>query len=129
MLDRPCNQVPDRGPAQVSRLEENAGGVLTRIDVLAAVTPLCDLRRDALHGRMELPLVVERRHHNMTPLPPRGVVPIVTDDEAGDAVVLRVNLRHSARLRAFLLSLRHGLGRGFRGLALPDGPCLLDACL
>jgi hypothetical protein len=71
--------------------------MLPRIDPLSALPALSDLGPDALDARKKLRLVVERGHHHMPPFPPRRVIAVVTDDEAPDVVVLRVNSGHKTK--------------------------------
>src|SRR6516164_6534512 len=73
----------------------NSRGVLTRIDRLTGLPAAPDLRLHALHAGPELPLIVERRHHHMPPLPPLRVIAVMPDDEPLDAVVAGVNSRHN----------------------------------
>jgi len=72
--------------------------VFTGIDRLTGLLAAPDFRLHSFHAGPRFPLVVERRHHDMPPLPALRVIAVVTDDEALDAVVVGVNVRHRPRV-------------------------------
>jgi hypothetical protein len=95
MPDRPTDQVPVRGPAQIPGLVHSSRRVLAGIDGLTALPPSLDLVLHTVHAGVKLLLVVERGHHDMPPLPALRVVAVVTDDKPLNAVILGINSRHS----------------------------------
>jgi hypothetical protein len=98
MAECPHHQMPVRRAAAIPGLVHDPGHVLARINPLTAALAALDLALDALHAGAKLRLVVERGHYHMPPLPPAGVITVMADDEAPDAVILGVNLRHRPRV-------------------------------
>jgi len=70
--------------------------VLARVNLLAADLTALNVAADFPHARVELPLVVERVHDDVPSLVPLGVVAVVADDEAADAVIFRIDSRHGS---------------------------------
>jgi hypothetical protein len=97
MFGRAPQQVPVRCTAEMTWLVHNSGRMLPRINTLSALSALCDLGPDALYANKKLPLVVERGHHHMAPLPPRHVIAVVMHNKAPDRVVLRLNSAHGPK--------------------------------
>jgi hypothetical protein len=91
--------VPIGGASKITRLMHNAGGVLPSVKILSALAALSDLRPDLPYTRKKLRLVVEGCNDYMPPLPPRWVIPIVSDHKASYGVILRVNLGHRPKCK------------------------------
>jgi hypothetical protein len=98
MPDRAPHQVPVRSPAQIAGLVYDARGVLSGINALTAVAANLDLIPHSVQPGAKFRLVVERGNHHVPALPPLRVIAVMADDEALDAIVPRVNSRHSPRI-------------------------------
>jgi hypothetical protein len=90
--------MPVRRAAQIPRLVHNPGCVLAWLNRLTGLPTLPDVRLHAIHTGLKLPLIVERSHHDMPPLPPLRVIAVMTQDKAIDAVVVGINSRHRPTL-------------------------------
>jgi hypothetical protein len=91
-------------PAQVAGLVDPARGVLTGIDRLASPPAAVDLHLQAVEARLKLLPAVERGYHHMPSLPALRVIAVVTDDEALDAVIFGVHVRHSSTVTTAIRS-------------------------
>ena len=113
--------MPVRCPAQISRLVHNSRRVLARVDDLAGLPAGLDLILHTVHAGAVFPLVIERGHDDMPPLPPLRVIAVVADDEAADVVVPGVNSRHSPRVTPLSgIIIRKTGGGELRGGSIPD---------
>jgi hypothetical protein len=116
MRGSPCDQPCALLPALVAGFADDARDILSdlgRSSVLAAR----DLRGCCFEKAAVLALVVERRYDNVPSFVPFRVVAIVPHDEAPDAVILRIYLRHRESVR-----LRNANTGWFLPEGLPDLP-------
>ena len=110
----PCDQPCVLLPALVAGFADDARDILSglcRPRVLAAR----DLSSRCFEKAPVLALVVERRYDNLPSFMPFRVVAIVLHDEAPDAVILRIYLRHRESVR-----LRNANRGWFLRQGLPD---------
>ena len=83
----------------VARCVRAPGDAFEPIDVFAAVPACAKLLRPLVDVRVELVRVIERRHHNVSTLPPIRVVAVVRNHPAGNGVVIWIHCGHAGSIR------------------------------
>jgi hypothetical protein len=113
VLDRSLEEMRVTLLTTVARRVGAPGDVFEPIDVFAALPEGAKLLRPHLDVRVELVRIIERRHHNVSTLPPIRVVAVVRNDIAGNGVVIWIHHGHAGSIRLPGIS-----GSGVRN---PDG--------
>jgi hypothetical protein len=83
----------------VARCVGAPGDVLEPIDVFAALPAGAKLLRPHTDVGVELVRIIERRHHNVSTLPPIRVVAVVHYDISGNGVVIWIHHGHAGSIR------------------------------
>jgi len=85
-------------PEKITGLVDDYRRMFSRVDRLSAFPARPDPASNARHAGVGFLLVVERGNHDMPPLPPLRVIAVMADDEALDAVIFGVHVRHSSKV-------------------------------
>lgn len=99
MLDRSLEEMRVTLLTTVARCVGAPGDAFEPIDAFAAVPACAKLLRPRMDVRVELVRIVERRHHNVSTLPPIRVVAVVRNDPAGNGVVIWIHHGHAGSIR------------------------------
>ena len=99
MLDRSLEEMRVTLLATVAGRIGAPGDAFEPIDVFAALPACAKLLRPRMDVRVELGRIVERRHHNVSTLPPIRVVAVVRNDPAGNGVVIWIHHGHAGSIR------------------------------
>ena len=99
MLDRSLEEMRVTLLATVAGRIGASGDAFEPIDVFAALPACAKLLRPRMDVRVELVRIVERRHHNVSTLPPIRVVAVVRNDPAGNGVVIWIHHGHAGSIR------------------------------
>ncbi len=99
MLEGPREQPGILLLAAVPRFVHHTRRMFVRINIVVASFPTtADIILDLVQQCLELVLVVEGCHRDLSPFVPLGVIPIVLHDVTENAVVLGVNPCHGSRI-------------------------------
>ena len=93
-----ADQMAGGRSSTIPRLVDRPGGVLVAVNRLPRGAAAFDVVADRFQQGKELRLVVERSDHDVATLMTHRVVPVVTDDEPPDAVVLHIDPGHARSL-------------------------------
>jgi hypothetical protein len=99
VLDRSLEEMRVTLLTTVARCVGASGDAFEPIDAFAALPASAKLLRPRVDVRAELVRIVERRHHNVSTLPPIRVVAVVSNDPAGNGVVIWIHHGHAGSIR------------------------------
>ena len=92
--------------ATVARRVGAPGDAFEPIDGLSALPASAKLLGPGMDVSVELVRIVERRHHNVSTLPPIRVVAVVRNDPAGNGVVIWIHHGHAGSIRPLRIAGR-----------------------
>jgi hypothetical protein len=99
VLDRSLEEMRVTLLTTVAHCVGAPGDAFEPIDAFAALSACAKLLRPRVDVRVELVRIVERRHHNVSTLPPIRVVAVVRNDIAGNGVVIWIHHGHAGSIR------------------------------